>query len=81
MSQIFFLAAILKQYFFFIFFFKNVIFFMFSYFEPKFIEKFHRKMGFWNGTIFECSFYWFIVVLGVYRYGASFVPEFLREST
>ena len=35
---------------------------------------------FWNGTFFECSFCWFMVVLGAYRYSASFVPKFVRES-
>ena len=35
----------------------------------------------WNRTFFECSYCWFMVVLGVYRYGTSFVPKFLRECT
>ena len=32
-------------------------------------------------NIFECSFYSFMGVLGIYRYGVSFVPKFLPEST
>ena len=41
----------------------------------------HFLASIWNGTFFECSHCWFMVVLGVYRYGESFVPKFIREST
>ena len=75
---------------------RNANVFMFSYFEPNFIYKFLWKCGFsnfgyevffvkriivfwspfWNRTFFP----WLMVVLGVYRYCASFVPQFLRET-
>ena len=32
-----------------------------------------------KSNIFEFPFCWFMVVLSVYRYGASFVPKFLRK--
>ena len=75
---------------------------MLSYFEPNFIEKFHREsvlFKFWSldyfretkirlldailkGNIFSLIFFVMIyVVLGVYRYGSSFVPKFLWESS
>ena len=48
-----------------------------------FFEK--RKFVIWppfcNGTFFEYSFCWFMVVLGVNRYDASFVPKSLQGST
>ena len=44
-------------------------------------QKFVFWSPFWNETYFDRSFCWYMVVLGVYTYGSSFVPKFLREST
>ena len=48
-------------------------------FIPK--RKFVFWPPFWNKSFFDRSFCWYVVVLGVYTYGASFVPKFLWEST
>ena len=52
-------------------------------------RKFIYWSPFWKRNFFQCFvlfclfvwlFFWFMVVLRVYRYGASFEPKFLRES-
>ena len=48
MSQILFCLPFLNGIIFFKFYFKNVNEFMFSYFEPNFLEKFHWESGFSN---------------------------------
>ena len=59
-----------KCFFFFFFFFK---FWLRDYFCENFLAAIWKQEHFWM------FLYWFMVVLGVYRYGASFAPKFLRE--
>ena len=38
-------------------------------------------LPFWNEWFVDWVFCWYMVVLGVYTCGASFVPKFLRKNT
>ena len=66
---------------------KVLFFFFFFFFKCWSRNYFHEtKIRFLAAILkrnifFECSFCWIMVVLGEYRYGASFVKKFLRKST
>ena len=44
-------------------------------------QKFVYWPPFWNETFLDHSFCWYMVILGVYTHGASFVPKLPWEST